>query len=217
MRTIELPELDPLRALDDRPVPSFLKLQFEEALALFLERRIMSPEEFEALSDAERTRAFTATQLASDTLRQRAFDSLTRAIEEGSTLSDFAREVRDGEVALGITASDPAYLETVYRTNLASAYGAGRYTQITSEVVRAARPYVQFRATLDSRTTDICAAINGKVVRQDDPGWPNLAPPRHFSCRTVVLALADLPPGVDLSDAASLPPCQAGFDAPPTS
>lgn len=217
MRTVELPELDPMRALDDRPVPAFLQLTFEEALALFLDRRILTPEAFEQLSDAEKARAFTATRLASDALRQRAFDLLGRAIADGSTVRDFARALADDEMSLGITPSDASYLRTVFRTGVGGAYSAGRYQQITSDVVRAARPYVQYRATIDGRTTEICSTLNGLVFAQDDPMWPPLAPLNHFNCRAVVTTLRDLPAGVSVTDASTVSVRPApGFDAPPT-
>jgi SPP1 gp7 family putative phage head morphogenesis protein len=216
VRTVELPELDPLRVLDDRPVPPFLRLTFEEALELFLDRRIMSPEAFQTLSDEEKTRAFTATRLASDALRRRAFDLLGSALSEGSTLRDFQRALADDEVGLGITPSSSGYIENVFRTNIGTAYNAGRYRQITSDVVRAARPYVEYRSTIDSRTTPICRALNGMVFSQDDPAWAPYAPPNHYQCRGVTIARREPPAGRSVTDASTLAfrPMD-GFDTPP--
>lgn len=216
VRTVELPELDATRALDDRPVPEFLRLRFEEALRFFLDRRILTPEAFQALSDTERAHAFTATGLASETLRRRAFDLLGSAIADGSTIREFQRALQDDELSLGITPSDPSYLQTVFRTGVGGAYSAGRYKQITSDVVRAARPYVRYRATIDGRTTAICRALNGLVFQQDDPAWEPFAPLNHFNCRAVVIAQRDVPDGASVTDPATLSVRPApGFDGPP--
>lgn len=218
MRTVELPEFDPKRALDDRPVPAFLQLTFEEALSLFLDRRMMTPEAFEALSDAEKARAFTATRLASDALRQRAFDLLGRAIADGSTMREFARALADDEVSLGITPSDTGYLANVFRTNTASAYGAGRYEQITGDVVRAARPLVQYRTSRDSRVRPNHAALEGVVFdQQNDPTWGRYAPPLGYQCRCVIVTLRELPAGATVTDSSTLTvQPDPGWNAAPT-
>lgn len=165
------------------PSVTFAQLPFDEAIADFLAREIVTPEEFARMDAAARQRAFTAAGLATDALRDEAYQAILAALEEGTTLREFARELRTGERSLGITPSDPVYLETVFRTNIASAYNAGRLAQMSSPMVLAARPYVQFRAILDGRTTSRCRYCNGLIFnRQTDPGWVRFAPPLHFNC-----------------------------------
>jgi SPP1 gp7 family putative phage head morphogenesis protein len=219
VRLVEVPEALPesLRALDTRRRPSFLRLPFQEAIQSFLRRAIVSPEEFARLSDEAKTRAFTATLLASQQVTERAARELRAALETGSTLADFARAIREQEVSLGITPSDPAYVENVFRTNTGSAYGAGRFRQIRSPAVRAARPFVQYRTAGDSRVRDSHAKLRNLVFRQDDPGWPSYAPPNGFQCRCSVITLARLPSGVGVTDAATLTVRpDEGFDTPPS-
>lgn len=221
VRLVEVPESVPERALAaGDPRPSFLSMPFDEAIAAFLERRLISPEEFRALSDAARTRAFTATRLATDGLRERALRLLVESLQQGTTLQDFARQLRTEEIGLGVTPSDSFYLETVYRTNVQSAYGAGRYRQITSPVVRAARPFVQYRTAGDSRVRESHRLLNGRIFRQDDPEWSRYAPPNGYACRCGVVTLRESQ--VDPSrvvSARDLPAEAApdpGFDSPPT-
>ena len=192
VRTIEVPESTPARALDNRPAPPFLSMPFDEAIESFLARRLISPDEFRALSDAARTRAFTATRLATDTLRQRALDGLLEALRSGGTLDDFAAALQSEELSLGVTPSSQGYLETVYRTNIQASYGAGRYRQITSAAVAAARPYVEYRTAGDSRVRPSHALLDGKVFAQDDPGWSRFAPPNGFNCRCSIVTRREL-------------------------
>lgn len=217
VRVVEAPETLPqsMRALDDGVRPSFLSLTFEEALQAFLDKRIISPEEFRLLSDDARQRAFTATRLASDGLIRRARELLRQSLEQGSTLRDFARELAAEELSLGVTQSDPWYVETVYRTNIASSYGAGRYRQIRSPAVMAARPFVEYRSSRDDRVRANHAALDGLVFRQDDPAWPQYAPPNGFNCRCVTVVRRD-PGGKRVTDASSLSVRpDPGFDAAP--
>lgn len=218
VRVVEAPETLPqsMRALDDGPRPSFLSLPFEEALRAFLDRQIITPEEFRLLSDEARQRAFTATNLASQGLIERAYRRLLESLQSGGTLDDFARQMREEAVSLGVTEADPSYLETVYRTNVASAYGAGRYRQTRSPAVVAARPFVEYRTSRDDRVRKSHVELDGLVFRQDDPDWPRYAPPNGFNCRCVTVVRRD--PGnkrlVRAADLTVLP--DKGFDAPPS-
>lgn len=72
-------------------------------------------------------------------------------------------------------------LQTIYRTNLQTAYMAGRQRQFDAEIDRA--PYVQYIAVMDSRTRPSHAALHGRVFRLDDPAWDIIAPPNGFNCR----------------------------------
>jgi SPP1 gp7 family putative phage head morphogenesis protein len=220
VRAIEVPESLPARALDNSRPPAFLRMSFDEAVAAFLERRIVTPEEFRQLSDAAKQRAFTATRLGTETLRRRAYEGLLAALREGATLDEFAEALRTEEASLGVTPADPYYLETVFRTGVQTAYGAGRLRQIQSPVVQAARPFVQVRNPDDSRTTDICRTLNGLIFRQDDPGWTRFAPPSHFNCRSsVVTRRASDVDGRSVTLSSEVPAegqPAPGFDGPPT-
>lgn len=184
VRAVEVPEAQSTRALRDERAPSFLSMPFEEAIRFFLARRIISPDEFRALSDAARQRAFTATRLATDELMSRAYRMLLAALRDGGTQEEFAQALRDEELSLGVTPSSPGYLETVFRTNVQAAYGAGRYRQITSPAVQAARPFIEYRTARDARVRPSHAALDGLLFAQTDPNWSRFAPPNGFNCYT---------------------------------
>jgi SPP1 gp7 family putative phage head morphogenesis protein len=80
-------------------------------------------------------------------------------------------------------------LATVARTNLHSAFNAGRWQQLNDPDIRELRPFWQFDATDDFRTTDGCRALDGTALPNDDPFWLTNWPPRHFQCRSQVRAI----------------------------
>lgn len=49
---------------------------------------------------------------------------------------------------------------------------------------------LEFVATLDSRTTEICMALDGEVLDVENPD-PQKIPPRHWQCRSVTVPLVD--------------------------
>ena len=189
VRLVEAPET--VVALAARRRPNFLDLPFDEAVAAFQGRQVVSPEEFQSMDQEARQRSWTATRLASDTLRQEAYDMLQEALRNGTSMQEFARALRDREISLGVTESDPSYIDTLFRTNVASAFGAGRVAQMSSPEVLDARPYVQYRAIVDPRTTSVCRYLNGLVFdRRTDEGWSRFAPPNHFNCRSTIVLVS---------------------------
>jgi len=144
--------------------------------------------------------------------------SLTRTLTEGGTFRQFQDELepllqRKGWLGRGLVADEdgvlmgkklmPYRLETIFITNIQSAYAAGRWQQQMRNV--ADRPYWEYNAVMDNRTRPTHAALNGRVFRWDDPIWQTIYPPNGYNCRCWVRALTEAqmknhPLGVETSD-----------------
>lgn len=117
-------------------------------------------------------------------------DTVLTAIEEGSTLREFQdRIVALFKEELPGTSPGKAQLETVFRTNMNTAYQVGRYQQMTA--MASVRPYWQYHAIDDSRVRPSHLAQHGKVYRADHPFWRRWYPPSGWNCRCTVVALAE--------------------------
>ena len=81
----------------------------------------------------------------------------------------------------------PARLGTIFRTNLATSYNAGRYQQQLASTER--HPYWQYIAILDDNTRGSHRALHGKVFHYTDPIWQTMYPPNDWGCRCRVRAL----------------------------
>jgi SPP1 gp7 family putative phage head morphogenesis protein len=80
-------------------------------------------------------------------------------------------------------------LERLVRTSTSRAYNEGRALSF-SESVREGRIIgFEFSAVMDIRTSDVCAALNGKVYKPDSLSTVN--PPLHFNCRSILVAIHD--------------------------
>ncbi|WP_418648883.1 PBECR2 nuclease fold domain-containing protein [Thauera butanivorans] len=80
----------------------------------------------------------------------------------------------------------PHRMQTIFRTNLQTAYMAARY-QAQRENVED-RPYWEYVAVMDGRTRPSHAAMHGRVFRHDDPIWHTHYAPNGFNCRCRIRA-----------------------------
>jgi|LSQX01.1.fsa_nt_gb SPP1 gp7 family putative phage head morphogenesis protein len=159
--------------------------------------------------NAARHRAFTVAGVAEMDFLGDIKKELEKSLQNGTTLTEFQKNIQShisrrgwqqtdgGVVADGdgvVTANNlaPYRLETIFRTNLQSAYMAGKYKQLQRDIEIA--PYWQYVAVMDERTRPSHAALHGLVFRHDDPFWDSHYPPCDFNCRCSVRSLrsADL-------------------------
>lgn len=75
------------------------------------------------------------------------------------------------------------YAETVYRTNLNTAYTAGRFAQARDPDVAEAIGAFEFVAVRDADTRPNHLAADGLIASQFDPIWQQYRPPLGYNCR----------------------------------
>lgn len=143
------------------------------------------------------SRAFTVAKLARLDILQDIQDAVQRALDTGEAEAEFKKRMgallqqkgwwgkkivvgADGQAEV-VQEGSPRRLSTIFRTNLQSAYMAGRWKQFAGEAAEA--PYVQYIAIMDGRTRPAHAAFHGKVFRIDSPVWQVIAPPNGINCR----------------------------------
>lgn len=141
--------------------------------------------------------AFTVRKIADLDVLAAMRKSVRDALAEGITQREFRRRVAadlqrmgwygprtvtgpNGQTAT-VDLSAPHRLDTIFRTNVQSAYNVGRYQEQVEEADFA--PYWQYVAVLDDRTRPTHRDMSGKVYRYDDPIWRTIYPPNGFNCR----------------------------------
>lgn len=198
VRAVELDADEPGAInLDAKRAPgdAFLTLPFDEAVRFFVGKRIMTPEEFRALTDRYKADGFTATHLATEQLRARAHAAILAALEGGSTIDEAAAQIRAGEMALGIEPQSSWYLDTVIRTNVSVAYGAGKDAAQNDPAVLSARPFVQYLAAGDFRVRASHRALHLSVFEGGSDVAAYYRPPNQggeiaYRCRCTYTTLS---------------------------
>ncbi len=156
--------------------------------------------DWEELWQEAQAQAFTVAKATRLDLLQDIRDAVEKALAEGKTLAWFKKELTPVLQAKGwwgrqvqpdgstVQLGSPWRLQTIYRTNLQTAYMAGRFQAQLENVDD--RPYWMYVAILDGRTRPSHRALNGKVFRYDDPFWSSFYPPNGWGCRCRVVALS---------------------------
>lgn len=175
---------------DDAPEvdPGDFKNAVEAMIQHFRERTLMPADEFEALAEDVRSRAFTVSGVADLDVVSDVWQAIDSAVTEGETLEDFKDRVA-GKLEAEWGGESPSRLETIFRTNVQAAYSAGR--AIENERAKDTHPYVRYSVIDDSRTSDICEGLIDLVLKQDDPFVASHQPPLHHNCRTDVVAITE--------------------------
>ena len=163
-------------------------LPFEEALKFIRNKIPMTEDDFARLAREAKIRGFTVADMASLDALKDIKDSLTKAIETGQSLGDWKKSIGDVLKQWDISGYRA---ETIYRTNLQTAYQVGRYEQMTDPDILEMRPYWMYVAVMDDRTRPEHAALNGKVFPADDPFWDHWYPPNGYNCRCTVYTLSE--------------------------
>lgn len=162
---------------------AFLGLPFEDAVTFFESKQVMDPAEFALLQDRFRAGGFTAADLTSTALQERAHRHITTALEGGLTIAEVSRAIRDDSISMGVTPASHASLDLIARTNVATAYGHGRWLATNDPVIRERRGFVQHLAINDARARPIHLALDGKVFAIGSEAAALYASPLGYNCR----------------------------------
>jgi SPP1 gp7 family putative phage head morphogenesis protein len=148
---------------------------FDAALEWFRTRVPEAVDGTDLTDLAGRRHAFRVAGVTELEVLQALHDEISKAIEEGKPIGQFRKDVR---ARLKDWNVDGHKLDTIFITNVQTAYNTGRYTQMTKPEITDVRPFLMFDAVLDGGTTEICRVRDGVIKRHDDPyvreNWPTL-------------------------------------------
>lgn len=170
--------------------PPFAGHPRQEALEAFSSRNVVTRDVFDSMQRAAKARAFTVAGAATDTMLAAVQAELTAQIATGAALVDFGRNAAERLKSAGWTPQNSSHLETVFRTNVNTAYSDGRYKQITDPVVMAARPYTQILTVTDSRRRLTHGKAHLWVFKTEDLTRGQLTP-FGYNCRCRFRSLSE--------------------------
>lgn len=172
--------------------PAFATRPVKDARKQFEQRQAVTRDVYDSLSDAARRRSVTVAGAATADIVRTVQRELVRQVSEGADLRDFSNRVVPRLEQAGWTPINDSHAENVLRTNVGTAYNAGRAQQMLQPTVLRFRPYWQIVTVNDGppRQRHYHQLAHLVVLRADDPFWLTAYPPFGYQCRCRVRSLS---------------------------
>ena len=167
-----------------KPIP----LPYKEAETFWQDKIQLPPGKYASLSDEAKLRAFGVSGIAKQAELETVFNSLQKAIKDGTTFADFQKECGAIFEKRGWTGDRAWRVDNIFRTNIQTAYMTGRFKQM--KAAASVRPFWQYSAVNDKRTRPTHRALHGLVYPADHPFWDTWYPPNGFRCRCNIKSLS---------------------------
>ncbi len=160
----------------------------EAAAAYIRGKAVADPKNFGALPDQLKQRAFTVAGIEQLDALRKIRDAVAK-LPEGASWDEAKKDVAEKIAAYtGVDMKAArARAEMQLRTHGFQAYSVARHQQQMATVARF--PYWKYETVGDKRVRAAHAALDGKVLRADDPWWKTHYPPWDWGCRCIVVAL----------------------------
>lgn len=175
----------------------------EQAVAWFESKGYALGFKWQDVWEQAHARAFTVAGVMKLDVLQDIRGALDKALKDGSTMRDFNARLMPlleakGWLGKGYLVDQDSgeihgkrlnvrRLETIFRTNLQSAYMAGRWQALWED--RAARPVWTYSTVGDNRVRPKHKVLHGITLAATDPFWRYYFPPNGWKCRCRVRGL----------------------------
>lgn len=175
-----------------------------EAIEKFYDKGLTKSFAWQDVLADEHATSFTVAKMMDMDLLADVKASLEEALETGTTFREWSdkmiptlqakgwwgrKAVVDPLTGQTVVAQlgSPSRLQTIFRTNMASAYAAGHWDMIEAQAEDA--PFLLYDAIDDFRTRPAHKAWDGKVYAITDNFWKGHTPPCGWNCRCTVIQL----------------------------
>ena len=173
-------------------ISTAVDLPFQEAIDFFTQKANVTTKQWTDVWNEAHARSFSVAGAASDALVQDFRQAVERALKEGISLGEFRKSFDEIVARRGWEHTGTAgwRARLIYETNLSTAYGAGRYKQMSQPDVLAVYPYWMYRHSGNPHPRLQHKAWDGMTLRADDTWWVTNYPPNGFHCGCYVEPLS---------------------------
>lgn len=175
-----------------------------KAIQYLEQKQLMPSEDWWRVQGNAHNKAFVISHMTRMDLLEDIRQSLIDAQKNGWDLKKWSEVIEPKMKARGwwgkqevfteagqrsVQLGNPYRLKTIYQTNMAQAYEAGRQSVMFDD--NPLFPYLRYSAILDNKTRPRHRALHGVVMLKSDPAWSAIAPKNGYNCRCTVIELMD--------------------------
>lgn len=175
-----------------------------EAMGYFKAKGLRATFSYADMIGRANDQAFTVAKMMDVDMLKQVRNSLDSALSNGVSFNQWKSEISPILKAAGWWGDSPMpdpltgqmvnaqlgsawRLETIFRTNMQTAYAAGQWKQIQDQAISA--PFLMYDSVDDFRTREQHKAWDGKVLPVSSSWWKTHYPPNGFNCRCNVIQL----------------------------
>ncbi|WP_448761748.1 phage head morphogenesis protein [Acinetobacter tandoii] len=182
---------------DDKTFNAFFGQPPAKAIQYLSEKDLVPTKNWYDILDGAHNKAFVIANLARIDILSDIKQSLIDAQEKGLSLAQWRENIVPTLKSKGWWGKDhegrdmgtPYRMSTIYRTNMQSAYMAGRKFEMQQSTDT--HPLWRYISMMDNKVRPSHRALNGKVMRADDPAWDSIFPPNGWHCRCRVSPMTE--------------------------
>ena len=168
---------------------------YREATEFMTTRLKLRPEYLDRLKTTYGDAGLTVTRNLGAVAERHAQIASRRIVEQGMHAREGIAEMRKAFDNAGLTPRNPYLLETLVRTQVQTAYSAGRWNANQDPAIQEILWGYHYATTGDDRVRVHHEALDGTVLPKDDPRWSTLWTPNGYSCRCETIEVFEAPEG----------------------
>jgi SPP1 gp7 family putative phage head morphogenesis protein len=162
-----------------------VKVKASEAIADLLAREPRLAKGYKEVQKVYREKhGFALAKASKRLVVQKVKDVISKHFHKGTN------RLRAEEAIAELGPWTRAYAETVFRTNVTTAYNAGTFREVSDPDVYAIMPALRYDAIHDGHARPNHLAFDGMVADVHDPIWLKASPPNGYNCRCSLAHLA---------------------------
>lgn len=202
-----------------------VKLAAHDDAIAFLRRRMnLTAEQVEALREAYGPNATRIVGEASAAVAGRVARAVEQAAADGLAVDAGTARVRAAFETAGAGQKNPYIYESIFRTQTALAYAAGRGNARKDRAIDEILWGMTYVTVGDDRVRPSHVALDGVTLPKDHPRWREIEPPNGFSCRCTLVDVfkgdddavqVDVPASVEVDGQTVVPGADAGWGFKP--
>lgn len=174
------------------PEINYESLPFDEAIEFLRQKTLLPTRTWKDIWQGMHSRAFTVAGAMKKDLLQDLYDSIDKALTEGTTLNDFRKDFRSIVQKHGwaYKGGERWRSAIIYDTNLGVAYSAGHYKQMMHPDILKVRPYFRYVPSSSANPREEHKQWYNLVLPADDPFWKTHYPPNAWRCKCGVVSVS---------------------------
>ena len=162
---------------------------YDGALKFLRNRTGLKPADVERLRGVYGETAARVVAGAGDEIVTAVAAKMRSIAERGLHVNEGVAELRKALDSAGVSVSGSHVVETVYRTQTALAYSAGRVNANKDPAIQEILWGYEYLTVGDDRVRPNHAALEGFRAAKDDPVWSRIMPPNGYNCRCTVVEI----------------------------